>query len=191
MTRSEKKKVLEIVKAGNAMAAREKGAKEKWVQTVPFLASALLGRRLGKSKGKARGTVTLGAAEGAAVFGGQRDTLKEQAKKRAEVAIDVVELEGVRGRKRMENRAVALMDTSLSTLQRMRRELKAGQKIKQELGSKYNQEKAKIAVRIAMRGKRGDRWTEDRALRLMDHSLTELRRMRRESQAKEKAKRAA
>lgn len=131
MTRSEKRKVLALFEAANEMAYRELGATAKWRKLLRETGPGLFGYKKGRVPAWAAGPITLGAAEGRAVFSKERES------------------------------------------------------------KEYLERKARVALEVAMQGRRGAKWTEDRALKLMEKSLSELLRMRRDIRAKKKAKKAA
>ena len=118
MTPTERRHVTSLLKAANKMARREPGATDEYRKLLEKRAEGLLGKT-GKN-------LVLGSANRTLVL---EDTKKEEAERRAKLCVEIAYLEDY-GRKRkrsttgIEDRAIELLDLSMTGLRKMRRELK-------------------------------------------------------------------
>lgn len=120
MTSSEKKKLLRLIEAANAMSNREPGAVAAWRKIVKTVGLDVMGVKKGTPQWANPGGIYLGA-----LTTEEEKNLREEADKRAKMAVEIAQLEGRRTEVGIENRALELMDLSVAGLRKMRRELRA------------------------------------------------------------------
>jgi hypothetical protein len=128
MTPSEKKKVMQLIQAANAMSNREPGAVAEWRRLVREVGVPLMGIKKGMPAwATPRGIVLERPFREMLGTGTQKAPKKKAltrrtAEARAKVAVEVAQLEG---RVDVESRAIALMDLQTAELRKMRDDLRA------------------------------------------------------------------